>query len=187
MYQHLIFLALIATTVASVIPFSVSNIPEEYKEFVPEEVKNFYKDLTAEDKQILRELASKHASFANEDAALEALKDKSDKLYKKAVELRNFVKGKIDSLKPDAKAFVDEVIAKARSLRPEDGQKFDMEKFKQAARDIIAKYTLLSEEIKEELKITFPHTAKIISNEKFKRIANTFLQKNKRSLDAGKH
>lgn len=73
-------------------------------------MKDFYKDLTAEDKQILRELASKHATFANEDAALEALKDKSDKLYKKAMELRNFVKGKIDSLKPDAKAFVDEVL-----------------------------------------------------------------------------
>lgn len=73
-------------------------------------MKNFYKDLTPDDKQILRELASKHATFANEDAALEALKDKSDKLYKKAVELRNFVKAKIDSLKPDAKAFVDEVL-----------------------------------------------------------------------------
>ncbi|KAL4002216.1 Fatty-acid and retinol-binding protein 1 [Acanthocheilonema viteae] len=178
MYHQLILLALIGTAIANVIPFSMSNIPEEYKEFVPEEVKNFYKNLTSDDKQILRELASKHAAFANEDAALEALKDKSDKLYKKAVELRNFVKAKIDSLKPDAKAFVDEVIAKARSLRPEEGQKLDIEKVKQTARDIIAKYQALSEEIKEELKVTFPHTAKIISNEKFKRIANSFLQKN---------
>lgn len=65
--------------------------------------------MTPEDKQILRELASRHASFANEDAALEALKEKSPKLYNKAVELRNFVKAKIDSLKPNAKAFVEEV------------------------------------------------------------------------------
>uniref|UniRef100_A0A915PIF0 Fatty-acid and retinol-binding protein 1 n=1 Tax=Setaria digitata TaxID=48799 RepID=A0A915PIF0_9BILA len=150
-------------TMGNVIPFSMTNILEEYKEFVPDEVKNFYKDLTPEDKEILRELASKHASFANEDAALEALKHKSDKLYKKAVELRNFVKAKIDSLKPDAKLFVDEVIAKARSLRPDDGQKLDMEKIKQAARDIIEKYKALNEEITEELKVTFPHIAKIIS------------------------
>ncbi|VDK83445.1 unnamed protein product [Litomosoides sigmodontis] len=178
MYHQLILLTLIGTTIANVIPFSMSNIPEEYKEFVPDEVKNFYKDLTTEDKQILRELASKHATFANEDAALEALKEKSDKLYKKAMELRSFVKAKIDSLKPEAKAFVDEVISKARSLRPEDGQKIDMEKIKQAAREIIAKYQALGEEIKEELKATFPHTAKIMNNEKFKRIASSFLQKN---------
>lgn len=178
MYRELILVALIGPNMASVIPFSMSNVPEEYKEFIPEEVRNFYKDLTAEDKEILRELASKHASFANEDAALEALKEKSDKLYRNAVELRNFVKAKIDSLKPDAKAFVDEVIAKARSLRSDDGQKLDAEKIKQAARDIIVKYQALSEETKEELKVTFPPIAKIISNEKLKRVASTFLQKN---------
>ncbi|KAK6101229.1 Fatty-acid and retinol-binding protein 1 [Brugia pahangi] len=178
MYHRLILLALVGTTMANVIPFSMNNIPEEYKEFIPEEVRNFYKDLTVEDKEILRELASKHATFANEDAALEALKDKSDKLYKNAVELRNFVKAKIDSLKPDAKIFVDEIIAKARSLRSDDGHKLDTEKIKQAARDIIAKYQALSEETKEELKVTFPAIAKIIGNEKLKRIASTFLQKN---------
>nr|Q8WT59.2 RecName: Full=Fatty-acid and retinol-binding protein 1; AltName: Full=Og-FAR-1; Flags: Precursor [Onchocerca gutturosa] len=178
MYHQLILMALIGVIMANVVPFSMSNIPEEYKEFIPEEVKNFYKNLTQEDRQILRELASKHATFTNEDAALEALKNKSDKLYQKAVELRNFVKAKIDSLKPDAKTFVDEIIAKVRSLRPEDGQKLDMEKIKQAARDIIAKYEALNEETKEELKATFPNTTKIITNEKFKRIANSFLQKN---------
>lgn len=78
-------------------------------EFIPEEVKNFYKSLTPEDKQILRELASKHATFANEDEALDALKQKSVKLYNKANELRNFVKGKIDSLSPNAKQFIEEV------------------------------------------------------------------------------
>lgn len=64
------------------------------------------------------------------------------------------------------------VIAKARSLRPEDGQKLDMEKIKQAARDVINKYQALSEETKEELKVTFPHTAKIISSELFYKIYN---------------
>lgn len=56
------------------------------------------------------------------------------------------------------------VIAKARSLRPEEGQKPDLEKIKQAVRDVISKYQALSEETKEELKATFPHTAKIITS-----------------------
>lgn len=50
-------------------------------------------------------------------------------------------------------------------MRPQDGQKIDMEKIKQAARDIIAKYQALGDEIKQELKTTFPNTAKIISSE----------------------
>lgn len=47
-----------------------------------------------------------------------------------------------------------------------------MEKIKQAARDVINKYQALSEETKEELKVTFPHTAKIISSELFYKIYN---------------
>lgn len=76
---------------------------------MPDVVKNFYKDLTPEDKQILRSIAEGHAQYPNLDGALDALKGRSEKLYAKANEVRNFVKRKIDGLGPDAKAFVDEV------------------------------------------------------------------------------
>ncbi|VDK39660.1 unnamed protein product [Gongylonema pulchrum] len=163
--EAILLMALAAAAVhASVIPFSMSNLPEEYKEFVPEEVKDFYKDLSPEDKQVLRDLAGRQASFANEDAALEALKEKSPKLHTKAMALRNFLKGKIDSLKPEAKTFVEEIIAKARSLRPAEGQKPDLEKIKQTIRDVIDKYQALGQETKDELKTVFPHTAKIVAS-----------------------
>ncbi|VDN07090.1 unnamed protein product [Thelazia callipaeda] len=164
MYHQVILLGLIASTLASVIPISISNIMEEYKEFAPQEVTNFYNDLTPEDKQILRELASNHASFANEDAVLQAFKEKSEKLYNKAIELRNFVKAKIDSLNTEAKTFVEEVIAKIQMLIPRGQQKFEIEKLKNAIQDIVAKYRLLTEETKEELKLTFPQTTKVISS-----------------------
>lgn len=44
--------------------------------------------------------------FQNEDQALEALKEKSPKLYEKAKALHTMVKEKIDSLKAEAKTFV---------------------------------------------------------------------------------
>jgi TRAP-type C4-dicarboxylate transport system substrate-binding protein len=50
---------------------------------VPPEVTTFYNELTEEDKQILKEIASRHEEFQNEDQALEALKTKSEKLYNK--------------------------------------------------------------------------------------------------------
>uniref|UniRef100_A0A915BYC4 Fatty-acid and retinol-binding protein 1 n=1 Tax=Parascaris univalens TaxID=6257 RepID=A0A915BYC4_PARUN len=168
----------IAYSLAFVLPASMSGIPEEYKEFVPEVVQNFYKDLTPEDKQILRSIGENHAQYPNIDAALNALKEKSEKLHAKAVEVRNYVKSKIDSLGPDAKAFVEEVEAKARTLRPEPGHKPDLEKVKTAVREVIEKYKTLPEAIKQELQTTFPHITKLIKNEKFKKMAKGFLEKN---------
>jgi predicted nuclease with TOPRIM domain len=78
-----------------------------FADIVPEDVKDFYKDLTDEDKQVLKEIAQNHASYENEDQVLEALKAKNEKLYNKAKELHTHLKTKIDSLKPDAKAFVE--------------------------------------------------------------------------------
>lgn len=80
-----------------------------FLEFVPDEVTTFYKDLTDEDKAVLKELAGKHATFANEDEALAALKNKSPKLHAKAEELRTLIKGRIDTLNPEAKTFVNGV------------------------------------------------------------------------------
>ena len=85
------------------------SVSYPYLEFVPEEVKNFYADLTDEDKIILKEVAAKHDTYENEDQALEALKAKSEKLYNKAKDLRNLVRNKIDSLNPEAKTFVTNV------------------------------------------------------------------------------
>lgn len=53
----------------------VSTTLNEILEFVPDEVKEFYADLTDEDKTVLKELAAKHETFENEDQALEALKE----------------------------------------------------------------------------------------------------------------
>lgn len=78
-------------------------------EFLPEEAKQFYADLTEEDKVILKEIALQHENFENEDQAMEALKAKSEKLYEKAAALRKLVKDKIDSLETEAKTFVENV------------------------------------------------------------------------------
>ena len=67
------------------------------------------KDLTDEDKSVLKEIAANHASYENEDQALEALKAKSEKLYTKASELRTLLRTKINALKSDAKSFVENV------------------------------------------------------------------------------
>lgn len=50
---------------------------------VPPEVKTFYDELTEEDKQVLKEIAGRHDEFKTDEDALNALKEKSEKLYTK--------------------------------------------------------------------------------------------------------
>ena len=161
---------------AAIPPLDLSSIPEEYRDLVPPEVTNFYNELTEEDKQILKEIAARHEEFQNEDQALEALKAKSEKLYNKAVELRNLVKGKIDALNPEAKEFVTGVIEKMKALRPKAGEKPNLEELRKQANEIIEKYKGLSEEAKESLKSNFPKITGIIQNEKFQNLAKSLLK-----------
>ncbi|KAI1721112.1 nematode fatty acid retinoid binding protein (Gp-FAR-1) domain-containing protein [Ditylenchus destructor] len=156
---------------------SLDKIPDQFKDIVPDEVKTFYSELTEEDKVILKELAGKHATFENEDQALEALKEKSPKLYEKAKALHTMVKEKIDSLKAEAKTFVTGVVEKLRSLKPKGDEKPNLNKLRDEASAIIEQYKALSEEAKEDLKATFPKITGVIQNEKFQKLAQGLLKK----------
>jgi geranylgeranyl pyrophosphate synthase len=178
MMRYAVTLALLAVYVhGNALPaFNFQQIPDQFKDIVPEEVKTFYADLTDEDKSVLKDLASKHATFENEDQALEALKEKSPKLYEKAKELHTLVKTKIDSLNPEAKTFVNEVIEKVRALKPKGEEKPNLNKLRDEANQIIEKYKALSEEAKENLRATFPKITSVVQNEKFQQLAKGLLK-----------
>ncbi|UJB18761.1 MULTISPECIES: hypothetical protein [Lysobacter] len=74
----------------------------------------------------------------------------------KATELRNLVKGKIDALNPDAKAFVTSVIEQAKALRPKAGEKPNLVELRKSGNEVIEKYKALSEEAKYSLQSNFP-------------------------------
>ena len=172
----LAFVGLVAVASAASLPLNFQQLPEQLKEVVPEDVKNFYAELTEEDKAILKEIAQNHATYENEDQALEALKAKSEKLHAKAVELRQHLKTKIDSLKPDAKAFVESVVAKLRALKPKADEKPDLKKIRELATEVINQYKALSEESKANLEETFPKVAGVLKNEKFQQIAQGLIK-----------
>jgi len=156
--------------------FNFDKIPEQYQEFVPEEVKKFFANLTDDDKAVLKELAGKHAEFETEDQVLEAVKAKSPSLYEKVHALRTLVKNKIDSLQPDAKAFVTGLIEKIRALKPKGDEKPNLAKLREAANQVIEQFNALSEESKTNLKNTFPQITGVITNEKFQKLAKSLLK-----------
>ena len=174
--RSLILLGLACAVAASSLPYNFGAIPEQFKEFLPEEAKQFYADLTEEDKAILKEVALQHENFETEDQALDALKAKSEKLYEKATALRKLVKDKIDSLEAEAKGFVESTIAKLKTLRPKTGEKPNLTELRKAANEIIEAYKKLSDAAKDNLKSAFPKITSVIQNDKFQKLAQGLLK-----------
>ncbi|WP_188273175.1 hypothetical protein [Streptomyces sp. CBMA152] len=147
------------------------KIPLAFKELLPPEVVGFYRGLTSEERNILKEVASSHQEFQTEEQALEALKERSQKLYGKAVELRQLLKTKLDALNPAAKTFIDSLVEEAKVLRPKGGERPNLQEIQQKAKEIIEKYKALSDEAKESLKTNFPKITGIIQDERFLALA----------------
>uniref|UniRef100_A0A7E4W394 Fatty-acid and retinol-binding protein 1 n=1 Tax=Panagrellus redivivus TaxID=6233 RepID=A0A7E4W394_PANRE len=165
----------IVAAYAGALPYNFGGLPEQFKEFLPQEVKDFYAELTPEDKEILKSVALDHEKYENEDQALEALKAKSEKLHTKALTLKKLVTDRIDKLEDGAKAFVKSVIEKLRSIRPAPGAKPDLNVLRSAANDIIEQYKGLGDASKTSLKEAFPKITAVIQNEKFQKIAKGLL------------
>jgi|UniRef100_A0AC35GRN8 hypothetical protein len=174
--RTLILLALAFAVAANSLPYNFGAIPEQFKEFLPEEAKQFYADLTEEDKAILKEVALQHENFENEDQAFEALKAKSEKLYEKATALRKLVKDKIDGLEAEAKTFIEGTISKLKTLRPKSGEKPNLTELRKAANEIIETYKKLSEAAKDNLKSAFPKITSVVQNDKFQKLAQGLLK-----------
>ena len=163
----------IAVVAGNTLPYE--NIPAQFKEFVPEEIKEFYKGITQEDRAVLVEIAKNHDKYGNEEEAIAALKEKSPALGEKAESLYKMVKDKVDSLTEEPKTFAKELIKEARALRPAPGEKPNLEKLKEFGNKYIIKYKELSDEAKAELRQVFPKMHALAENEKFQKLVKGFL------------
>ncbi|ETN71476.1 hypothetical protein RB195_011846 [Necator americanus] len=162
-------------------PFtSIEDIPAEYRELIPKEAKDFLTGLSDADKAVLKDIAKNYATYKNEDEALAALKAKSPELGEKAEKLHAMVKGKVDALGDEAKAFAKEIIAGARKIQAQvvAGNKPNLAELKEKAQSAINKYKALSDAAKEDLQKQFPILTSVFKNEKFQKMAETLLAKN---------
>ncbi|QEV57401.1 hypothetical protein CP982_00475 [Streptomyces spectabilis] len=150
------------------------RVPDEFKDLLPPEVTDFYNGLSEEEKTIIKEIAAKHDTFQTEDQALDYLKAQSEKLYNKAVELRNLLKSKLDALTPAAKAFVDSVVEELKHLGSGTNGTVSPTELQVKATVIVVKYKSLPEGAKESLKTNFPKMASILQSETAQQLAGAF-------------
>lgn len=140
---------------------STGQLSARIRTLLPKEVVRFYDELTEEDRRILLTLAQNHGEFESEDQALEVLKEKSEKLHTKAVELHDLLKSKVDALHPEAKAFVAYTVEKLRALRPHGDLHPEPADIRRLVRNLIETYRALSGEAKDSLKTQFPTLTKL--------------------------
>ncbi|MGF1425661.1 hypothetical protein [Kitasatospora sp. LaBMicrA B282] len=160
------------TTLGTILA-SDGKLPGAYKAFLPEEVVHFYESMTADELNILAEIAA--ADYQTEDQALDALRARSEELYNKAVELRQLLKTRLDALNPAAKAFVDGLVETVKALYPKGGENPTAAEVRKAANEIIDKYRALPEEAKESLMANFPKLTAVVQSPSFQGLAQAFL------------
>ncbi|KAL6725999.1 hypothetical protein Aduo_008013 [Ancylostoma duodenale] len=151
----------------------IEDIPVEYREFFPKEVREFYTGLSEGDKDIIRDIAKKYASYKDEEESLAALKQKSPELGARVEKIQAVVKGRIEAMGDEAKAFAKEVIASARRIHAQvvAGEKPSTVEIKEKLQSAIDKYNALSDAAKEDLQRRCPHIASVFKNVKLKMMA----------------
>jgi TRAP-type C4-dicarboxylate transport system substrate-binding protein len=80
-----------------------------FLELIPAEAKKFFNSLTAEDRNVLKDISNKSSQYSTVDDVLNELKTRSSTLYEKAVGVVKFFRDTLDSLSPSARKFVEDV------------------------------------------------------------------------------
>ncbi|CAD6198951.1 unnamed protein product [Caenorhabditis auriculariae] len=159
------------------VPENFEDIPAEYKAMIPDEVAQHLKDVTPEEKAVLKELAKNYKDYKNEDEFLEAIKAKSPSLHEKAQKLHNLIKDKVEKLGTEARAFVKEVLADGRKIHAQylAGEKPSLETLKTSAKTHIDAYKKLSDEAKTQFKEQFPILTSVFQNDKIQALVDKYI------------
>ncbi|KAE9551344.1 hypothetical protein FO519_005459 [Halicephalobus sp. NKZ332] len=147
------------------------GINEKIEELIPKDARKFYNELSAEDKNVLQDVLEHKERFGTIDALLENLKSRSGILYEKASTIIRDFNDSLDSLGPEAKKFVDDLISRVRSL----GTNIGVAQAKSEFHDAFEKFKQLDANSREELKNAFPIVSGVFQNPIFQSLLTMFL------------
>uniref|UniRef100_A0A914DD99 Fatty-acid and retinol-binding protein 1 n=1 Tax=Acrobeloides nanus TaxID=290746 RepID=A0A914DD99_9BILA len=144
--------------------YAIAKTPDGFREFLPEQVKQFYGGLKDEQKTTLQEIASKNLPEVQADALL---KKQDPELYQKVDELKQLIEQKEAALSPEAKEFSNGLYNFAENLKSATNQQEQLAQLKEIAKQVSEKYNSLSEQAKESLLANFPNMGTLIASPKF--------------------
>ncbi|KIH63969.1 nematode fatty acid retinoid binding protein [Ancylostoma duodenale] len=137
-------------------------------EFFPKEIREFFNGLSDAEKAIIKDVSKNYASSKNEEESLAALKKKSPELGAKAEKLHATVKGHMEAMGAEAKAFAKEIIAGAREFHAQIivGENPSPAEIKEKLQSAIDKYNALSDAAKKDLQKQCPHFASVFRSKR---------------------
>ncbi|VDM69102.1 unnamed protein product [Strongylus vulgaris] len=134
-------------------------------EMTPKDVKEVKDTLTDSELDVMKNL--NESKYKTDDELFAAIKQKAPGLAAKLVKMRDQIKKRIDLLKPEAKAFIDEIFMKPRKGKKLEGEISRKELIKflsKDALDTMNKYKKLSKEAKSDIRKQFPKFARALES-----------------------
>jgi uncharacterized protein YpuA (DUF1002 family) len=146
-----------------------NQLPAEFEKLVPKQVREYYQNLTTEQKTAVAAVHKEHNHWENPQGALEALKAANEDAYTKALELHEQMKESTANLTDGAKKFSQEVDKILSTLV--SGNEAIADKTKDAATQITSKYEALTDEDRQSFRSAFRDVSKAIECKHFRAIA----------------
>uniref|UniRef100_A0A0N4ZKE8 DUF148 domain-containing protein n=1 Tax=Parastrongyloides trichosuri TaxID=131310 RepID=A0A0N4ZKE8_PARTI len=147
-----------------------NDFKKQVNEIVPPEVKKFYGDLSATDKNIFSDIIGRLNEFSNSTDLLNALEGKSKFLYQKAENLIGWYHDAYGNLSGNAKNFVSEAVETGKRII---GGGVDIKNIRYELNGLVNNYRKLPDYVKGELDNNFPKLAAVVHNDILKTIAQS--------------
>ncbi|EYC30413.1 hypothetical protein Y032_0005g2641 [Ancylostoma ceylanicum] len=169
-YPFTMFLRLLVTATilfAYVSAFKLEDIPAQYRELMPERVKNFIAGLSEQEQATMEEIFENFHSYKNDQEVMAAFKAKSPGLAAKLEQFNSWFDQKAAALGPEARAYYNTLHEISQKIRAKfyGGQTPSNAEIKQAALEEITKYRALSAKAKAEFAKQFPILANLLTSD----------------------
>ncbi|CEF59651.1 Nematode fatty acid retinoid binding family-containing protein [Strongyloides ratti] len=175
-FKHYILIVCLANLCYLYVLPNPDKIPYMFRQLIPSQFQERLFHMSKEDKRAINEIISKHDEFKDFSDALNALKNRRPNLYNLSMEIKGYIDGKIDTLKPEAKDYILNRIDEFRKVRPTIEHKYEYLEILRAIHNTIEEFKKLSEESKTNIAMTFPKIFVYITSEKFKKLIDGLLE-----------
>lgn len=138
-----------------------------YEESVQYELRTFYSSLNEEEKAQLKKFAKASATnFSFTDVQfLDNLKNEAAELFSKVIGLRDVINKKLDTMQPESRLFIENLLRRFLAAFSQDGIMNILEALKGYGKEVIDMFDGLSKPIQDDILKAFPTIGLYLTND----------------------
>ncbi|KAL6725421.1 hypothetical protein Aduo_007475 [Ancylostoma duodenale] len=161
------FVATATILFAYVSAIKLEDFPQEYRELIPERVKNLITGLSEQEQATMKEVYENFHNYKSDAEVAAAIRAKSPELAAKLEDFQSWWSGKASALGPEARAYFDAMHENAYKIRAQfyAGHRPSRAEIKQSALEAIDKYKALSAAGKADFQKQFPLLTRVLTSD----------------------